>query len=275
MCKVFQVSNSGFYYWLKYPKGKRVIEKDILLNQITKIYRDSKGRYGSPRIAAELRIRGIFVSRPRVARLMRELNIKSIVRKKWVQTTDSKHQYAVAENILNRDFFAANIAEKWVSDLTYIRTMEGWLYLTTVIDLADRKVIGWSLSETMDAKNTTIKAFLMAKGNRTITNELIFHSDRGVQYACNEFRSELEKLPIIQSMSRKGNCWDNAVAESFFKTMKTEMVYQQAFRTKKSAGLAVFEYIEVWYNRKRRHSTLGFLTTVEFENAAINNKKAA
>lgn len=245
MCKVFQVSNSGFYYWLKYPKGKRVIEKDILLSQITKIYRDSKGRYGSPRIAAELRIRGIFVSRPRVARLMRELNIKSVVRKKWIQTTDSNHQYTVAENILNRDFFAANIAEKWVSDLTYIRTMEGWLYLTTVIDLADRKVIGWSLSETMDAKNTTVKAFLMAKGNRTITNELIFHSDRGVQNACSEFRSELEKLPIIQSMSRKGNCWDNAVAESFFKTMKTEMVYQQALRTKKSAGLAVFEYIEV------------------------------
>ena len=206
---------------------------------------------------------------------MRELNLKSIIRKKWIQTTDSKHQYTVAENILNRDFFAANIAEKWVSDLTYIRTMEGWLYLTTVIDLADRKVIGWSLSETMDAKNTTVKAFLMAKGNRTITNELIFHSDRGVQYACSEFRSELEKLPIIQSMSRKGNCWDNAVAESFFKTMKTEMVYQQVFRTKKSAGLAVFEYIEVWYNRKRRHSTLGFLTPVEFENISINNKKAA
>ena len=162
-----------------------------------------------------------------------------------------------------------------MSDLTYIRTLEGWVYLTTVIDLADLKVIGWSLSETMNAKSTTVKAFLMAKSNRPVNSQLIFHSDRGVQYACSEFRSELEKLPITQSMSRKGNCWDNAVAESFFKTMKTEMVYHKVFRTKKSAGLAVFEYIEIWYNRKRRHPTLGFLTPVEFENISINNKKAA
>ena len=275
MCNVFKVSSSGFYYWLKHPKGKRNDEKDILRNQITKIYRDSKGRYGSPRITAELRNHGVFISRPRVARLMRELNLKSIIRKKWVQTTDSEHRYPIAENVLNRDFYTSNPAEKWVSDLTYIRTLEGWVYLTTVIDLADRKVIGWSLSETMDAKNTTVKAFLMAKNNRPINSQLIFHSDRGVQYACSEFRSELEKLPITQSMSRKGNCWDNAVAESFFKTMKTEMVYHRVFKTKKCTELAVFEYIEIWYNRKRRHSTLGFLTPVEFENISINNKKAA
>lgn len=275
MCNVFKVSNSGFYYWLKHPKGKRVIEKDILVNQITKIYEDSKGRYGSPRITVELRNHSVFVSRPRVARLMRELNLKSIIRKKWIQTTDSEHRYPIAENILNRDFYAANPAEKWVSDLTYIRTLEGWVYLTTVIDLADRKVIGWSLSETMNAKSTTIKAFLMAKNNRPVNSQLIFHSDRGVQYACSEFRSELEKLPITQSMSRKGNCWDNAVAESFFKTMKTEMVYHKVFKTKKCAELAIFEYIEIWYNRKRRHSTLGFLTPLEFENISINNKKAA
>jgi len=275
MCNVFKVSNSGFYYWLKHPKGKRNDEKDILVHQITKIYGDSKGRYGSPRITAELRNHGVFISRPRVARLMRELNLKSIIRKKWIQTTDSQHRYPIAENILNRDFYAANPAEKWVSDLTYIRTFEGWVYLTAVIDLADRKVIGWSLSETMDAKNTTVKAFLMAKNNRPVNGQLIFHSDRGVQYACSEFRSELEKLPITQSMSRKGNCWDNAVAESFFKTMKTEMVYHKVFKTKKCAELAVFEYIEIWYNRKRRHSTLGFLTPVEFENISINNKKAA
>ena len=275
MCNVFKVSNSGFYYWLKHPKGKRNDEKDILVHQITKIYGDSMGRYGSPRITAELRKHGVFISRPRVARLMRELNLKSIIRKKWIQTTDSEHRYPIAENILNRNFYASNPAEKWVSNLTYIRTLEGWVYLTTVIDLADRKVIGWSLSETMDAKSTTVMAFLMAKNNRPINSQLIFHSDRGVQYACSEFRSELEKLPITQSMSRKGNCWDNAVAESFFKTMKTQMVYHKVFKTKKCAELAVFEYIEIWYNRKRRHSTLGFLTPVEFENISINNKKAA
>jgi transposase InsO family protein len=275
MCRVFQVSNSGFYYWLNHPEGKRISEQNVLQDQITKIYQYSKGRYGSPRITAELRSLGIFASRPRVARVMRRLNIKSIVRKKWIQTTDSKHQYLVSENILNRDFYTANIGEKWVSDLTYVRTMDGWLYLTTVIDLADRKVIGWSISETMDAKSTTVRAFLMAKRNRQINRELIFHSDRGVQYACNEFRGQLKGLPIIQSISRKGNCWDNAVAESFFKTMKTEMVYHQVFKTKKCAGAAIFEYIEIWYNRKRRHSTLGFLTPVEFENTSLNNIKAA
>ncbi len=162
-----------------------------------------------------------------------------------------------------------------MSDLTYIRTFEGWVYLTTVIDLADRKVIGWPLNGTMNDKSTTVKAFLMAKNNRPISSQLVFHSDRGVQYACSEFRSELEILSITQSMSRKGNCWDNAVAESFFKTMKTEMVYHKAFKTKKCAELAVFECIEIWYNRKRSHSTLGFLTPVEFGNISMNNKKVA
>ena len=275
MCKVFRISNSGFYYWLKHPQGKRLAEQNAVLAEIREAHQDSKGRYGSPRITVELIKKGILVSRPRVARLMRKWDIRSIVRKKWVQTTDSEHQYTVAENILDRDFYAANIGEKWVSDLTYIRTMEGWLYLTTVIDLADRKVIGWSLSETMDAKNTTVKAFKMAIINRPVTGRLIFHSDRGVQYACAEFRDQLMGLPIRQSMSRKGNCWDNAVAESFFKTMKTEMVYHVVFKTRKQAGLAIFEYIEIWYNRKRSHSTLGFLTPLEFENTLINNGKAA
>ncbi|MFD2285905.1 IS3 family transposase [Pedobacter petrophilus] len=275
MCKVFQVSNSGFYYWLKHPKGKRLADQDALLREIDEVYQEKKGIYGSPRITEELRKKGIKTSRPRVARLMRKFNIRSIVRKNWVSTTDSKHKYPVAENILNRDFYAARIGEKWVSDLTYIQTAEGWLYLTTVIDLADRKVIGWSLSDGMDAKSTTVKAFQMAKINRPVTSNLIFHSDRGVQYACAEFRVQLKEMPITQSMSRKGNCWDNAVAESFFKTMKTEMVYHKKFKTREQASIAIFEYIEIWYNRKRSHSTLGYLSPIEFENTLINNEKAA
>jgi transposase InsO family protein len=275
MCIVFGVSNSGFYYWLKNPKGKRLIDDTNLMIEISRVYAESKGCYGSPRITAELCANGIFVSRPRVARLMRRLGIKSTIRKKWVQTTDSKHTYALAENLLDRDFYAINIGEKWVSDLTYIQTGEGWLYLTTVIDLADRKVIGWSLSETMEAKNTTVKALEMAIKNRPITPQLIFHSDRGVQYACSEFRKQLAYLRIRQSMSRKGNCWDNAVAESFFKTIKTEMIYQNVYKTRAKASLAIFEYIEVWYNRKRRHSYLGYLSPLEFENKSIIPKIAA
>ncbi|WP_307528534.1 IS3 family transposase [Pedobacter sp. W3I1] len=276
MCRTFAVSCSGFYYWLKHPLGKRSIDQAELLVQIKKIHKDSKYRYGAPRITSELKAQGILVSRPRVARLMRKANIKSITRNKYrVQTTDPDHLYLPAENILNRDFYAAEISQKWVSDLTYIRTGEGWLYLTTVMDLADRKIVGWALSETMDAGQTTIAAWKMAIRNRPITQELIFHSDRGLQYACNEFRKQLMKFSVNQSMSRKGNCWDNAVAESFFKTMKTEMVYHENFRTRSQARLAIFEYVEVWYNRKRRHSTLAYMTPKEFEEMLSNRKNVA
>jgi len=181
----------------------------------------------------------------------------------------------VAENHLERDFTAFRPAQKWVSDLTYIKTGEGWLYLTTVIDLVDRKVIGWALSETMKAGETTLLAFKMSIKNRPVVKPLLFHSDRGVQYACHEFTSELKKWPVLQSMSRKGNCWDNAVAESFFKTMKTEMVYHRDFKTKTEAKLAIFEYIEVWYNRQRRHSALGYLTPCQYEKTLLNNKMSA
>ncbi len=207
---------------------------------------------------------------------MKRIGLKSIVRRKYrVQTTDSKHVFTVSENYLQQDFTAERIAQKWVSDLTYIKTGEGWLYLTTVIDLADRKVVGWALSETLKAKETTVAAFKMAVNNRPVVQPLLFHSDRGVQYACTEFRDQLNKLPITQSMSRKGNCWDNAVAESFFKTMKTEMVYHQKFQTKAEAKLAIFEYIEAWYNRQRRHSALEYLTPCQYEALLVNKKIAA
>ncbi|HEY9298984.1 MAG TPA: IS3 family transposase, partial [Phormidium sp.] len=226
MCKVLKVSTSGYYYWLKNPVGLRTLKQNILLADIRKVYNDSKERYGSPRITSELRALGICVSRPRVARLMKKANIKSIIRKKYrVQTTDSKHEYSIAENHLNRDFSTQRTAQKWVSDLTYIKTGQGWLYLTAILDLADRKVVGWALSDTMKALDTTIAAWKMAIINRPVKQNLLFHSDRGVQYACTDFREQFKGLPVLQSMSRKANCWDNSVAESFFKTLKTELIY--------------------------------------------------
>ena len=265
MCKILKVSTSSYYYWRNNPMSKRAQQQKELSDHIRKSYQASKGRYGSPRIAAELQKKGIRASRPRVARVMKKMGLKSIVRKKYrVQTTDSKHQYQVSKNYLNRDFSAERIAQKWVSDLTYIKTAEGWVYLTVVLDLADRSVVGWALSETMKAEDTSIAAWKMALKRRRVREPLLFHTDRGVQYACNEFRKQLIDLPVTQSMSGKGDCWDNAPAESFFKTLKTEMVYHREFKSKKEAKLAVFEYIEVWYNRKRRHSALGFLTPEEF-----------
>jgi putative transposase len=207
MCQVLRVSISGYYYWLKYPVGLRTGKEQQLLTAVKKVYQQSDGRYGSPRIAVELQQQGIRASRPRVARLMRKHAIRSIIRRKYrVQTTDSNHGYAIAENYLNRDFAATRLGEKWVSDLTYIKTQEGWLYLTAVLDLADRKVVGWALSETMEAEVTSVAAWQMAVRNRPITQPLLFHSDRGVQYACQQFRKQLKGKPVRQSMSRRGNC---------------------------------------------------------------------
>jgi len=273
---VLQVSASGYYYWLKNPVSLREQNEQELVEQIKQVHEQSKYRYGSPRIAVELQQQGVCVSRPRVARMMQKHRIQSIVRKKYrVQTTDSGHAYIVAENHLSRDFQAARPAEKWVSDLTYFRTGEGWLYLTVVLDLADRKVVGWALSETMEAEATTVAAWQMAVRNRPLFLSLLFHSDRGVQYACGAFREQLEGMPVLQSMSRKGNCWDNAVADSFFKTMKSEMVYHHNFATRQEARLAVFEYIEGFYNRKRRHSALGYMTPCQYENLLCNQVVAA
>jgi putative transposase len=276
MCQVLKVSISGYYYWLQQPMGLRARKEQQLLAAVSKVYQQSECRYGSPRIAVELQEQGILASRPRVARLMRKHAIRSIIRKKYrVQTTDSNHGFAIAENYLNRDFTATRLAEKWVSDLTYIKTQEGWLYLTAVLDLADRKVVGWAMSKTMEAEVTTVAAWQMAVRNRPITKSLLFHSDRGVQYACKEFRKQLNGKPVLQSMSRKGNCWDNAVAESFFKTLKTELIYHRKFATRKEARLAVFEYIEGWYNRKRRHSALGYQTPCHLESLYLENTIAA
>lgn len=265
---IFKVSRSGYYKWLDLDSSLsfRGKENQRFTAQILKVHSDSKGTYGSPRIARELNRCGTKISRPRVARLMKKAKIRSIIKRKFRITTDSEHRYAIMKNRLERNFKPGIIGTAWVSDITYIKTRQGWLYLTTVIDLGDRKVIGWALSSGMKAVETVIPAFKMAQKNRPIITELLFHSDRGVQYACNEFRDLLAKNTLItRSMSRKGNCWDNAVAESFFKTLKAECVYQHKLETKQQAALLIFEYIEIWYNRKRLHSALGYMSPQDFE----------
>lgn len=267
MCKVFKVSRSGYYDWLNRKPSSRALENQNAKEMIKAIYKESKGRYGSPKIAEELKAQGVKLSRPRVARLMRSEGIRSVVHKKYrIATTDSRHGYPIAGNLLNRSFNTDKPGKSWVSDITYIRTAQGWLYLTIVMDLFDRKIIGWSLGRTLKARDTVVAAWRMALVNRPVKDRLVFHSDRGVQYACTEFRNELRDKPVDQSMSRKGNCWDNAVAESFFKILKSELVRHRHFVSLQQARLEVFEFIEIWYNRKRIHAHLGYLTPERFGN---------
>ncbi len=276
MCTVLKVSRSGYYNWLSRKASKRTLENKAITTKIIAIHSESKHTYGSPMITEALKKSCIHISRPRVARLMKKAHIQSIRHCKFVVTTNSNHKYPIAENKLNREFHARSLGEVWVSDITYIQTKEGWLYLTTVIDLADRKVVGWALSKTMKACDTSIAAFNMAIKNRPIVSELIFHSDRGIQYACTEFKTLLESnTNVIRSMSRKGNCWDNAVAESFFKTLKCDIIYGNKFLFIDQAKLEVFHYIEIWYNKKRLHSALGYKTPEEMEQWLTNNKLVA
>lgn len=254
MCACFKVSPNAFYDWKSGKSTKRIQREKMLSGKIKQIWERSFRTYGSPRVWEELRRAEGKVSRSLTARVMRKHGFLSVHKKKFKVTTDSKHSYPVSENVLNREFSADRIAQKWVSDLTYIHTKEGWLYLTVVIDLFDRKVIGWSYSSGMTAQETVIPAWRMAIRNRPIQNELIFHSDRGVQYACKAFRNLIDNKLITQSMSRKGNCWDNAVAESFFKTLKVERVYRKAYATRNEAEMDLFQYIEGWYNTRRIHS---------------------
>ncbi len=273
MCKVLKVSSSGYYKWTKKVPSKQEERRNRLTKEIKSVYEKSKRRYGSPRITVELRKNDIDASQPFVAKLMRKENIRSIIKKKFKATTDSSHNYPVVENKLMQNFAVTSKNQVWVSDLTYISTAEGWVYLTTVIDLFDRKVIGWALSTRMYARETSVPALKMAVLNRPLTKEkqLTFHSDRGVQYACSEFVNEISKHNIARSMSRKGNCWDNAVAESFFKTIKVELIYQNSYKSRKEAELSIFEYIEGWYNTNRRHKQLNNLTITEFNKSIINN----
>jgi transposase InsO family protein len=269
MAKVFEVSVSGYYAWRARKPGKRFKSDSALVERIKVIQKRHKGRYGSPRMHEDLRDENVRTSRKRVARLMRQHGLSAKSKKKWITTTDSRHDLPIAENILNREFSATAPGTKWVSDITYLRTTQGWLYLCVIIDLWDRKVIGWSLATDMGAIHV-VRALAMASMNRKPQQGLTFHSDRGIQYCSKEFRAALSKeCPTVrQSMSRKGNCWDNACAETFFKTLKRELDAVKGRSTRKQAQLAVFEYIEAYYNRIRRHSALGYSTPVSFGKTA-------
>ncbi|MFV8337340.1 IS3 family transposase [Flavobacterium sp. RSP29] len=275
MCKVLQVSSGSYYRWKKQTITARQQRKITIKEKITLIYFESKQRYGSPRITLELWSIGYKISRITVAKYMKQLGLRSKLSKKFKVTTNSNHNYLIVENILNRGFIVKTPSKAWVSDITYIQTKEGFVYLTTIMDLYDRKIIGWSLSDGMSTEETSLKAWKMAVKNRNIEEGLIFHSDRGAQYASKKFVNVLDSYKkITRSMSRKGNCWDNAVAESFFKSLKTELIYGNKLISKEQMKLEIFEYIEIWYNRKRRHSALNYATIEEFNNQ-INYKNVA
>jgi transposase InsO family protein len=258
MSRVLKVSSSGYYKW---KNNKILLENKHkeLDRQIQKEFDKSYGTYGSPRIAIALKETKTKVSKNTVARRMQVLNLTARPKKKYVITTDSDHSFKVPDNLLDRNFKVELSNKVWVSDITYVRVSNYWMYLTVVIDLADRMVVGWSLSRDMTASNTVMAAFKKAAVNRNLTksDELLFHSDRGVQYACNDFSNLLNTYNCTQSMSRKGNCWDNAVAESFFKTIKVECLNKYIFGNKDILNKIVFRYIDGWYNTMRIHSTLG------------------
>jgi transposase InsO family protein len=260
MAGLLGVSRSAYYQWARNGISTRRAAADAeLLRLIREIVAAHHRRYGSPRVREELRrVYGKRVSLKRVARLMRENGLNARRRKKHIPTTNSKHPFAASENILNREFHAEKGGMKWVSDITYLRVWGGWIYLTVVVDLFDRKAIGWAFSGGMEAACTTVAALEMAVKNRAPQDGLIFHSDRGVQYCAHGFRNILqERCPgVRQSMSRKGNCWDNACAESFFKTLKWELETLDGKRSEAEVRQSVFMYIEAYYNRIRMHSAL-------------------
>ena len=275
MCRVLKVDKSSYYHWVK--AGCIVKKVDEKLNELIEIiFVQGRENYGTRRIKDKLEQRyGFIVSRRRIGAIMKDLGLKAKTKKRYkINTTNSDHNLPIAPNILNRDFYASYIDEKWVGDITYIPTNEGWLYLATVIDLYSRKIVGWSMDDTMKVSLVN-NALNMALTSRNPPTGLIWHTDRGSQYASYSHRDLLQQNGIIQSMSRKGNCWDNAVAESFFHTLKTELVYHEIYETKAKANQAIFEYIEVYYNRERPHSANNNYSPVEYENMMLQMETAA
>ena len=268
MCRVIEASRSGYYRWKIQPQSKRQKENEKILVEIKEAHKNSRKTYGSPRIAEELRSNGTTCSKKRVARLMKIHGIVGKAKKKFKATTNSNHTLPVAENLLNQNFAAEKPNTVWVSDITYIPTREGWLYLAVILDLYSRQVVGWAMSDRLTS-GFVVRALYQAIGRRHPASGCILHSDRGVQYASTDFRDVLSAYGFIQSMSRKGNCYDNAVAESFFHTLKTEHVYDYQYETRAEARQSIFEYIEMFYNRQRRHSALGYRSPVSFELEAM------
>jgi len=265
MCKCLEVNRSGYYHWRNAPPSTRTKKNEIISEKIQMIFKRNRQNYGTRRIKRTLAREGLKVSRRRIGRLLKQMNLFCKTKRKFrVTTTDSKHKMPIADNLLNREFNVSQPDQAYVGDITYIHTEEGWLYLAVVIDLFSRQVVGWAMADNMKA-DLVNDALLMAIWKRKPNRGLLSHSDRGSQYASDSHRQILQVHGIIQSMSRKGNCWDNAVAESFFHTLKTELVHHVKFKTKEEAKQAIFEYIEVYYNRLRMHSANDYLSPVEFE----------
>jgi len=264
MCRTFSVSRSGYYTWLRRPESQRKTADKALAKVIKEIHEESSREYGSPKIHQELLRRGTRCGRKRVARLMRKDGLRAKTIRKFKATTNSAHSLPVAANLLNRDFTPTGPNKAWVADITYIWTDEGWLYLAIVIDLFSRAVVGWSMSERM-TRTLVMNAFTLGVKRRNPQSGLIHHSDRGSQYASGDFQSLLAKHGAICSMSRKGNCWDNAVAESFFALLKRSLVFHNRYQTRAQARQSIFDYIERFYNRKRIHSSLGYRTPHEVD----------
>jgi len=274
LCNALDVSRAGFYAHTRRPPSKHT-QRDVALGaKVAAIHARSGRRYGSPRVHDELREEGERVSRKRVCRLMKEQDLRGKRRRRFRVTTQSEHDDPIAPNVLDRDFTASAPNQKWVGDITYIWTREGWLYLAVLIDLLSRRVVGWSMSDSL-ATELPLRALSMAIHARRPPPGLIHHTDRGCQYASLDYRSVLERHGMVASMSRKGNCWDNAVAESFFATLKVELVRDADFLTRESARHEVFKYIEGFYNRQRRHSSIGYANPCKKELAFQQLKKVA
>ena len=269
MCRVIEVSKSGYYAFKTRPKSQSRINNDKLLIEINRVFWDNDSNYGSPRVYNQLHnIEHMSCSLNRVARLMQRNNIVAVHKRKFRATTNSKHDYPVWPNILNRSFIVEKPNTVWVSDITYIWTFEGWLYLAAILDLYSRGIVGLAMDKTI-ADTLTRSALTQAILRRNPPKGLICHTDRGSQYAGNDFKALLANHEFIGSMSKKGDCWDNAVAESFFHTLKVELVHRMRFKTREEAKIKIFEYVEIYYNRKRAHSTLGYLSPFEYEAQAV------
>ena len=269
MCRILGVVRSGYYRWRKVPVGKRKMADMILSMHIKDIFKQSRDTYGSYRIHAELLDEGIRCGRERVARLARENNLEPKAARRFkVMTTDSNHKLPVAPNVLNRNFTAEGHDKIWLTDITYVSTAEGWLYLAAVMDVYSRRIVGWAISDSLH-RQLVIDALQMAIATRQPSPGLLHHSDRGSQYARDDYQALLTQFQMIGSMSRKGNCYDNAPMESFFGTFKTELTFHCNYATRNEAKLDIFEYIEVFYNRKRRHSALGYKSPAKYETLSL------
>jgi len=265
MCRVLSVAPAGYYAWRKRPIAPRRLRSNLLVQSIRQVHEQSQKRYGSPRVHRQLLLQGTRCCENTVARLMKQHQLRSRLKRRFkLRTTDSNHSHPIAPNVLNRQFAKARPNQAWCADLTYIPTDQGWLYLSAVIDLCSRKIVGWNLADHLGAA-PTLDALKKALQQRKPKAGLLHHSDRGVQYACQEYRQLLQSHGIQPSMSRSGNCYDNAVMESFFKTLKTELIYHEHYTTPQEAQQSLYHYIEIFYNRQRLHSALDYQSPASYE----------